>query len=87
MPFDSRPHCDAMDPPRPSEAGGSLMALVQALLAPFRAWRMRRGTVAALSALDERTLKDLGIYRCEIHSLVYADVDERLHRNRRDWAG
>lgn len=34
-------------------------------------WQSRRATVAILQALDDRTLRDIGISRTEITSLVY----------------
>ena len=36
----------------------------------FRRWRERRTTVAALSALDDRMLKDIGVRRDDIYSVV-----------------
>ncbi len=36
----------------------------------FRRWRERRATVAALSALDDRMLKDIGVRRDDIYSVV-----------------
>lgn len=41
--------------------------------------RRRRATIAALQALDDRTLRDIGIDRSEITSLV---VDGSDHRQR-----
>jgi uncharacterized protein YjiS (DUF1127 family) len=36
----------------------------------FKRWRSENGAVAALEALDERMLKDIGIERSEIESVV-----------------
>jgi uncharacterized protein YjiS (DUF1127 family) len=40
----------------------------------------RRATMTILQSLDDRTLKDIGIRRCEIESVVRDDKAERLLR-------
>jgi uncharacterized protein YjiS (DUF1127 family) len=49
----------------PHAAGGP-----QGLFAAFRRWRRERAMASALLALDDATLKDLGIYRCEIPTIA-----------------
>ena len=39
--------------------------------------RARRATMAVLSALDDSTLKDLGLHRSEVGSLVYGSRRDR----------
>jgi uncharacterized protein YjiS (DUF1127 family) len=46
------------------------------------AWHIRRGTRAALSALDDRTLRDIGLTRGEIESVVQ-DLDAVVARRAR----
>jgi uncharacterized protein YjiS (DUF1127 family) len=51
----------------------------------FRDWQARRATVRALSALDNGTLRDLGISPREIESLVYGDGEDRMRGYDPDW--
>ena len=43
----------------------------------FREARRRRRDTEALQALDWRILKDMGIGRCEITSVIYANEADR----------
>jgi uncharacterized protein YjiS (DUF1127 family) len=42
--------------------------------------RAKRATVRILQSLDARTLKDIGVSRGEINSLVYGDGRDRARR-------
>ena len=55
-----------------------IVARCAAFWSAYRAWRRRRATVKALGALDDRTLKDIGIARGEIASVVNGRVDAPL---------
>jgi uncharacterized protein YjiS (DUF1127 family) len=47
--------------------------------------RARRATVELLSALDDRTLHDIGVSRSEISSLVYGRPGERTRCYEEAW--
>ena len=46
---------------------------------PIGVGRAQRATVLMLRSLDGRTLKDIGIDRSEIESVVYGRPDDRRH--------
>jgi uncharacterized protein YjiS (DUF1127 family) len=48
-------------------------------------WQGRRTTVRILSALDERTLRDIGINPSEITSYAYGDPEQRRRRCEASW--
>jgi uncharacterized protein YjiS (DUF1127 family) len=48
-------------------------------------WQRRRTTVRILAALDERTLKDIGINPSEITSYAYGDPEQRRRRCEASW--
>lgn len=48
-------------------------------------WSRRRSTLRRLGALDERTLRDIGLAPGEIESLAYGDTGDRRHHI--DWQG
>jgi uncharacterized protein YjiS (DUF1127 family) len=48
-------------------------------------WRARQATVIILQALDERTLRDIGVSPCEIASFVYGKRGERRRGYDETW--
>jgi uncharacterized protein YjiS (DUF1127 family) len=54
-----------MDQIAPSAAG-----LLRTPVRAIRRWYSKRQMHAALSSLDDTTLKDIGLYRCEIPAIV-----------------
>lgn len=43
----------------------------------FDRWLRRRRAMRQLYLLDQQTMKDLGIHRSEVKSIVFADASER----------
>ena len=70
---------DQASPTLASRFAGSAAGLWRAYLDR----RAQRATVRILQSLDARTLKDIGINRTEIDSLVYGDRYDRLRRYQR----
>ena len=56
-------------------------AQLAAIWMGYAAWRAARGDFAALSALDDSTLKDIGIARSEIESIVRKPNDPTRHQH------
>jgi hypothetical protein len=46
----------------------------------YRTWQLRRTAEAELRGLDDRLLRDLGISRSEISSLVWSDGHDTTRR-------
>ena len=63
----------APSPTLTSRFAGRVMGLWRAYLEG----RARRATVRILQSLDARTLKDIGLDRTEIDSVVYGPQDDR----------
>jgi uncharacterized protein YjiS (DUF1127 family) len=47
--------------------------------------RAKRATVELLHSLDDRTLRDIGLSRCEITSVVYGRAGERTRCYEEAW--
>ena len=58
---------------------------VQSAARAYLDWRMRRATVRILRSLDDRMLRDIGMTRSEVHSVVYGDAQDRNPRYHRTW--
>jgi uncharacterized protein YjiS (DUF1127 family) len=59
--------------------GSALSAVAGRWWTRYVCWRERRAAVRELAALDDRTLKDLGIYRSEIETVISGlEVPPRL---------
>lgn len=56
----------------PSFSYSRLSDVVRSAWAGYRVHRAERATILALQALDDRTLKDIGMDRSEIESVAYA---------------
>jgi uncharacterized protein YjiS (DUF1127 family) len=57
----------------PSRRYSSISAQIRALLSSLRESRIRRQAVLELKALDDKTLRDIGLTRCKIESAVRGD--------------
>ncbi|MHC2333280.1 uncharacterized protein YjiS (DUF1127 family) [Bradyrhizobium sp. USDA 4454] len=71
----------AAAPGRPSISGGLLRLLRLTGDALVGHW-MRREAIKTLRQLDDRTLRDIGISRCQIETAVTGDLDLELVRMR-----
>jgi uncharacterized protein YjiS (DUF1127 family) len=65
--------------------GAGLKSRLQRAWVAYWEWQRRRTTVRILSALDERTLRDIGINPSEITSYAYGDPEQRRRRCEASW--
>ena len=74
-------HAQALDAAaqQASKAFG-VLSLTQRAWAAYRTRRAEHATIAMLRALDDRALRDIGIDRSEIESVVYAARADREER-------
>jgi len=71
-----------------SQAEGRAHGLAAFVRQQWRAYwerRAQRLTVVMLSALDDQTLRDIGVGRSEIDSVVYSRSGERVRRYDHNW--
>lgn len=80
MKISTGPEHDDLLSSRAAERTSETSGLIVRRWRAFLTQRAQRATISALHTLDDRTLKDIGLYRCEIESMVCARRDERLHR-------
>ena len=62
-----------------------IAALVKGWWAAYWRRRAQRTTVLMLEALDDQTLRDIGLGRSEIGSLVYGEPHDRMQRYHTRW--
>jgi uncharacterized protein YjiS (DUF1127 family) len=55
-----------------------MSTLIASIVERFSAWRERERAFAELSALDDRTLADLGLRRSDIPYVVYCKAQQRV---------
>lgn len=67
--------------PRAATHSG-LIEWIRARTVAYRRWRERRAAAAALNALDGHLLRDIGIDRSEVMSLVYGRGTDVTRRSR-----
>jgi uncharacterized protein YjiS (DUF1127 family) len=71
-------------------ANGETESLNRAILRPLRTlerWLHERQTAAALGALDDATLRDIGVRRCDIPRLAREDYAKRTRRRQVEPSG
>jgi uncharacterized protein YjiS (DUF1127 family) len=58
----------------PAPRGSAVATLLHRAKEGLRLWHRRRKAVAALEALSDRTLEDMGVARAEIEAVVEAHL-------------
>ena len=63
-----------------SQAGSFLSSAISRRIGEMRERKMQKQQARNLRSLDDRTLRDMGLNRSEIISIVYADQEgRRIH--------
>ncbi len=62
-----------------------IAAAVKGWWAAYWVRRAQRTTVLMLEALDDQTLRDIGLGRSEVGSLVYGEPRDRMQRYQTRW--
>ena len=57
-------------------------AVVRSRRRAYRAWQAKRANLRALRALSDHTLKDIGLHRSQLASVVVFDGADRTRRDR-----
>jgi uncharacterized protein YjiS (DUF1127 family) len=71
------PRSERFSPPQPLSRGWRIRSVFQEAWRAYWRRRAERDTVLMLHSLDDRALKDIGIDRSEIESVVYGAADRR----------
>jgi uncharacterized protein YjiS (DUF1127 family) len=69
----------------PATLGARLARVARRAWHAYWDWRARQATVQILRALDNRTLRDIGLSRSEIESAVHGKRGERRVCYDEDW--
>ena len=81
----THPHLTTADHRTPSTLATRVARIVSRAWNAYWDWRARQATVQILLALDSRTLRDIGLSRGEIESVVYGRHGERRMRYDENW--